>query len=147
MAGNAAARTLKMRCEDLAELIPALMQTETCINEFLMPLHSIYERLKGESRVGRMFEYMAAAYSADTPKLWEEGLEFTALSAEDKREVMRLAEVLGNGGRQHQKKHIELCLEKLKASLDSAEERLKLDGELYRKLGAYAGILAAIILF
>ena len=145
-AGNAAGDRLKMRCEDLSDLISALIKTENYIEGLSLPLPRIYERLSGEGRVGQMFKAVLDG-SGTVREVWENGLSLTALSEEDKKEVMRLSAVLGADGRKQQQKHIELCLSELEKNLEDAEKRQKLDGALYKRMGAYIGALVAIILF
>ncbi len=145
-AGNAAGDRLKMRCEDLRDLISSLIKTENYIEGLSLPLPRIYERLSGESRVGQMFKAVLDG-NGTVREVWENGLSLTALSEEDKKEVMRLSAVLGTDGRKQQQKHIELCLSELEKNLEAAEKRQKLDGALYKRMGAYIGALAAIILF
>lgn len=145
-AGNAAGDRLKMRCEDLRDLISSLTKAENYIEGLSLPLPRIYEKLSGKSRVGQMFKAVLDG-NGTVREVWENGLSLTALSEEDKKEVMRLSAVLGTDGRKQQQKHIELCLSELEKNLEAAEKRQKLDGALYKRMGAYIGALAAIILF
>ncbi len=138
---------MKRRRENIKDIISALVQMEHYIVTLSMPLERIYEKLSGDGDVGKMFFEMANSGERSQKKLWKNSLRHPwGLNKEDTKPLEELSGVLGAEGKEHQKRHIEICIEKMQKRLEDAEKRYSMDGMLCKKMGIYIGILIVILL-
>ena len=146
---------LKERTALLEDYRKKLIQLKSRINYFREPITTVLETegKKGQSRAIMLLNETGAALkekNAEIGRIWSQNADLiykhTPLTADDMEIIRYPGNFLGQTDCDNQQAGFIYMEEKLAAQIDEAEKICRVKGPLYRRLGFFAGGLAAIIL-
>ena len=146
---------LKERTVLLEDYRRMLLQLKSRINYFREPIISIleYEGERGHSRAFILLSETGTALkekNAEIGRIWSHNVneiyKNTSLTEDDMEIIRYPGNFLGQTDCDNQQAGFIYMEEKLAAQIDEAEKICRVKGPLYRRLGFFAGGLAAIIL-
>ena len=145
---------LKERAVLLEDYRKMLLQLKSRINYFREPITTVLETEgeKGRSRAIMLLNEIGAELkekNAEIDRIWSQNVDkiykHTPLTSDDMEIIRYPGKFLGQTDCDNQQSGFIYMEEKLAAQIDEAEIICRVKGPLYRRLGFFAGGLAAII--
>ena len=121
--------------------------------ELMMNLTTVYEicKIVSQRMPGKVGDVFAACVQAEGTgcfsEIWMQTVADIPISADVKRELLRLGDILGRYDVESQIAGIDGILAALDTYHDNARVQYENNGKLYRKVGFSIGIIGAILLY